>query len=209
MVFLGISKLIAYGVNGGIIMQSSLFPYLLEYASKGRNHDPDFRYEIITETLEDIRDHIEKQPFKEAARLLLSTQNYIQRSGLKIYESLDAKVGDVCYIDFGQAYLNEAGYQHFGLVLASMNGKVFVVPMTSNQESYRLAYDRIENPKGKTHLMRFGQDYGLNRPTALFLNDCKFISPSRIIEIKGNLDPESLLFKRIQRRVALCLFKVR
>lgn len=188
-------------------MQDHLLPYLLEVANKGSALESEFYKELLEETLEDMRSHLTRIPVKDAARSLISTQNYMRRSSLKNHECVMAGIGDVCFIDFGQAYLNEAGFQHFGLILSVMNGKVFVVPMTSNPETYRNAYDPSENPKGKTHLMRFGQICGLNRPSVLFLNDCKFISPSRIIEVKGRLDPHSELFRRIQARVARCLFK--
>ena len=188
-------------------MQDHLMPYLLDVANKGSAPEPELYKVLLEETLEDMRSHLTHQPVKDAARLLISTQNYMRRYGLKGHECVKVNIGDVCFIDYGQAYLNEAGYQHFGLILSIMNGKVFVVPMTSNPETYRNAYDFRENPKGKSHLMRFGQICGLNRPSVLFLNDCKFLSPSRIIEIKGHLDPRSELFRRIQVKVARCLFK--
>lgn len=59
---------------------------------------------------------------------MLSKLNFCQRK--QMYSSLEAKVyvkvGDICFTDFGLAYLSEVGYQHFGLVLAMKNGKIFV-----------------------------------------------------------------------------------
>ena len=162
---------------------------------------------IIEETMNEFQNHISKLNKKEAAKILLSTQNYMQRSQLKIHETFEVHVGDVCYIDFGQAYLNESGFQHFGLVISKLNGKVFVVPMTSNPYTYAQAYDRIDNPNGRKHLMRFGQRNGLNRESVLFINDCKFINPTRIIEIVGHLDVNEPFFLKIQKRVGFCLFK--
>lgn len=103
--------------------------------------------------------------------------------------------------------MNESGFQHFGLVLSKLNGKVFVVPMTSNAYTFAQAYDRYDNPNGRKHLMRFGQRNGLNRESVLFINDCKFINPTRIIEIVGHLDVNDSLFLKIQKRVGFCLFK--
>ena len=79
--------------------------------------------------------------------------------------------------------------------------------MTSNPYTYAQAYDRIENPTGRKHLMRFGQRNGLNRESVLFINDCKFINPTRIIEIVGHLDINEPFFIKIQKRVGFCLFK--
>lgn len=188
-------------------MESNLFPVLLNYASRKETDTHDYRSVLIESNLDDLRNLLNQQSSQEVARHILSTQNYIQRSQWMVSETVEVKVGDVCFIDFGQAYRHEAGYQHFGFVLSKLNGKVFVIPMTSNSEAYRQAYDENLNPKGKPHLMRFGQICGLNRPSVLFLNDCKFISPSRIIEIKGHLDESDQHFIQIQQRVARCLFE--
>lgn len=65
---------------------------------------------------------------------MLSKLNFCQRK--QMYSSLEAKVyvkvGDICFTDFGLAYLSEVGYQHFGLVLAMKHGKIFVVPMSGS-----------------------------------------------------------------------------
>ena len=46
---------------------------------------------------------------------MLSKLNFCQRK--QMYSSLEAKVyvkvGDICFTDFGLAYLSEVGYQHF------------------------------------------------------------------------------------------------
>jgi hypothetical protein len=186
-------------------MRSYLISNLIDASQENSNQY--FDETIIEETLLEFQNHISKLSIKDAAKILLSTQNYIQRASLKIHETFEVNCGDVCYIDFGQAYLNESGFQHFGLVISKLNGKVFVIPMTSNPYTYAQAYDRIENPNGRKHLMRFGQRNGLNRESVLFINDCKFINPTRIIEIVGHLDLSDELFYRIQKRVGYCLFK--
>ena len=42
--------------------------------------------------------------------------NRLERKRMISHHELNIEVGDICYIDFGQAYINEAGFQHFGLV---------------------------------------------------------------------------------------------
>lgn len=162
---------------------------------------------LIQSTLEAMKHYIERQTTKDAVKIMLSTQNYLKRCSIKYNETLPLSVGDMCYIDFGQAYLNEAGYQHFGLILSMMNGKAFVVPMTSNPITYDQAYDKQTNPYGKVHLMRVGQPKGLNKPSVLFINDAKFINTTRIIEVKGHLDINDVLFERIRRRLFHCIFE--
>ena len=106
---------------------------------------------------------------------MLSKLNFCQRK--QMYSSLEAKVyvrvGDICFTDFGLAYLSEVGYQHFGLVLAMKHGKIFVVPMSGNKNAYNKAYDPVSHI-GKRHLMRLPEIEGLNKSSVLFLNDAKF-----------------------------------
>ena len=149
----------------------------------------------------------EQLPDRVLQSHLISEANWMMR---KQYRSCDQfgiriQVGDICYIDFGQAYLNEAGFQHFGLVLNIFNGKAFVVPMTSNRATYSQAYDERMNPLGKKHLMRIGLIPGLNKESVLFLNDCKYINTARIIDVKAKIPQTSGLFHKIQERVMECL----
>lgn len=144
---------------------------------------------------------------KEVQAHLISEANWVLRNKAKSCEQFRVKirVGDICYIDFGPAYLNEAGFQHFGLILSIMNSKAFVVPMTSNNATYRQAYDPILFPCGKKHLMRLGLIEGLKKESVLFLNDCKYINTARIIDVKAHLDVEGSLFHSIKKRVLECL----
>lgn len=140
---------------------------------------------------------------------LLSESNWIARGGYRSGEELgiQVKVGDIAYLDYGQAYLNEMGYQHFGLVLSINERKALVIPMTSNAKTYANAYDEIDNPNGKKNLFGLPDIVdGMFKKSVLFLNDLKFINTARIIEIKAHLDPESALFHKIQLRVMRMLF---
>ena len=126
---------------------------------------------------------------------LVSEANWLNRKDARscVQLGVKAKIGDICYIDFGQAYLNEAGFQHFGVILSFCNGKAFVVPMTSNPATYKMAYDPVECPNGRRHLMRIG------------LNDCKYINTARIIDVQATIPENSALFRHIVNRVKECL----
>ncbi|MEG0076609.1 hypothetical protein [Anaerorhabdus sp.] len=89
---------------------------------------------------------------------LISDANWAIRGKTLSCQEMGIRIrpGDICYIDYGQAYLNEIGFQHFGLVIRIYQQKAFVVPMTSNEVQYNSAYDPINNPSGKRHLMRLG-----------------------------------------------------
>ena len=153
---------------------------------------------------EAVRDYVAGLPYefsrmsdKEARDSLLSEYNYKVRSKLKSCRSfgLNIEPGDVCYIDFGRAYVTEAGYQHFGL-----NGKAFVLPMTSNKAALASAYQPDDNPEGMNHLYRIGAIEGLTKESVLFLNDGKFINTARIIDVKGHIEPSSKEFRQVYAR---------
>ena len=136
---------------------------------------------------------------------LISERNWVKRCMYNDGEELGiiVKEGDICYIDYGQVYRNETGYQHFGLVLNVFARKALMIPMTSNEQTYKNAYDPVENPNGKRHLMRLGMIQGMAKPSVMFLNDIKYVNTARIIDIKASLPPDSQLYWEIKRRV-LC-----
>lgn len=138
---------------------------------------------------------------------IVSEVNWILRSKALSCEELGVKIntGDICYIDYGQAYINEIGYQHFGLVMAKCKNKVLIIPMTSNNVQYSSALDD-DNPYGKENLMRIGLISGLNKPSVLFINDLKFINSSRIIDVKAHINVKSPLFRLIQQRMLKIMF---
>ena len=138
---------------------------------------------------------------------LVSEANWLNRKDARscVQLGVKAKIGAICYIDFGQAYLNEAGFQHFGVILSFCNGKAFVVPMTSNPATYKMAYDPVECPNGRRHLMRIGLIEGMKKESVLFLNDCKYINTARIIDVKATIPENSALFRHIVNRVKECL----
>ena len=139
---------------------------------------------------------------------MVSEANWMLRNKYGSSEEMGLKIkpGDVVYLDYGQVYLNETGYQHFGLVMAICRKKALVIPMTSNPLQYERAYDAKDNPRGKKHLMRIGMIGTMNRPSVLFLNDMKFLNTARIIEVKGELSPQSQLFHEIQLRMVDIIF---
>ncbi|MBR3693489.1 MAG: hypothetical protein IKL88_03085 [Erysipelotrichales bacterium] len=155
-----------------------------------------------------IASQIQHLSVKEAAVQMISEQNWLDRSQLKSCDQMGilVEIGDICFIEFGRAFVYEVGYQHFGLVVSKCNGKALVIPMTSNTNTYEQAYDEVDNPHGKKHLIRIGQIPGLHRPSVLFLNDAKYINTARIISVKAHIASDSELFKNIMRRMLECIF---
>lgn len=145
---------------------------------------------------------------QNAGNSMISEANWMERSGYFSGEDMGIFVrpGDICYMDFGQQYLNEAGYQHFGLVMSICSKKALVIPMTSNPATYAKAYDPIDNPEGKRNLMRIGKVEGLYKMSVLFLNDIRYVNTARVIDIKAHVTPESPLFKTAQKRMLEIMF---
>lgn len=144
---------------------------------------------------------------EEDARVrIISEKNFRERSNkLNCNEmGIHVKIGDICFIDFGMSYLNETGFQHFGVVMKFCNNKAFVVPMSSNANSYQQAYGK-ESGKGKKHLMRLGKIEGMNKESVLFLNDSRWINTARIIEVMAHIDPKGEMYNEIMERLLLCL----
>jgi hypothetical protein len=190
-------------------MKCSRLPMLLPFlcdASPLSTH-PEASQTIFS-LFDDLKTYLSDQSVATAAKYMLSHSNFLDRSNLLSCEQLFVKIspGDICFIDFGCAYRNEAGYQHFGIILSIVHSKAFVVPMTSNPSTFAQAFDEILLPSGKRHLMRIGKQKGMHKESVLFLNDCKFINTSRIIEVKGHIETDSELFYRIVEKVKECLF---
>lgn len=148
-----------------------------------------------SELLEQLND-------QEVYDYMLSKLNFCQRK--QMYSCLESnvfiRVGDICFFDYGQAYLSEIGYQHFGLILSMRHGKIFVVPMSGSYEAYKKAYDPKLH-KGKRHLMRLPNIEGLNKSSVLFLNDAKWVNSARVIDVKAHIDVDSQLFEKIKTLV--------
>jgi hypothetical protein len=164
--------------------------------------------EIFQQYTYQYQQYLRSLSTKQMSRECISGINRLQRQSLRSSSQLNihVKVGDVCYIDFGQVYINEAGYQHFGLILSIVNHKAFVLPMTSNSTTYQYANDPSRIEHGKNHLYQLGWIEGLNKQSVAFLNDCKFINTARIIAIKGHLDVEGENFREIVERVKDAIF---
>ncbi len=134
---------------------------------------------------------------------LISEANWTQRHMYTSGENLGMHplIGDICYMDFGQAYLHEIGYQHFAMIMNMYGKKALVIPMTSNAVQYDTAYDPYDNPNGKKHLMRLGRIGNMTKPSVMFLNDIRFVNTARIIKIIAHLDTDSELFWKVQHRM--------
>lgn len=142
-------------------------------------------------------------------RALVSEANWIVRGHCSCGDEIGIQVspGDICYMDFGQAYLHEMGFQHFGLIINIWLGKALVIPMTSNERTYANAWDRDDNPYGRKNLMRIDHVAGLQKPSVLFLNDMRFVNTARVIDVTGHMDVRSDQFRSVEERIYAHVFQ--
>ncbi|MBO7703708.1 MAG: type II toxin-antitoxin system PemK/MazF family toxin [Solobacterium sp.] len=142
-------------------------------------------------------DYVEQNMRSEATWIMRWKCTSGEQVGVDVHE------GDICWLDYGQTFSNEMGYQHFGLVLSIWERKALIVPITSNPRAWEKA--GRENYRG--HLMRIGQPEGLKKPSTLFLNDIRFINTARILYKRAYISPSSDLFLRIKSRLIEVLMR--
>lgn len=160
----------------------------LAYQCKTKEECVEYYKHIITKQLHSLT-------LQQIKMECVSLINRKQRESRQ--HSLEVRVGDVCYIDYGPMYRYEAGYQHFGLVIQLSHYKVFVIPLTSNTNALY---------EGKNHIFHLGMIEGLTKNSMCFLNDAKFISISRIIDIYGHLATNDPRFLTIRRKLFETIF---
>ncbi|MCF0105171.1 MAG: hypothetical protein HUJ53_00250 [Holdemanella sp.] len=139
----------------------------------------------------------------EAYDYMVSKLNYLRRKNAGNCKEFNVMIrpGDICYIDFGQAYRCEIGYLHFGLILSIYNSKVFVVPLSGDMRKSSQYFGQAQ----KEHIFRIGRIPGLSKISSVYLNDAKWLNSARIIDVKAYISPDSDLFKEIKRRIMECI----
>lgn len=165
---------------------------------------------LIQQYLKSMKEAYQHLMPGKVGRCMISQENWLDRGLCTCGEEagVQVKPGDICWMEYGQAYLNEMGYQHFGLIIAIIMHKALVIPLTSNEKAYEKAYDEITNPSGNRCLMRIGLVEGLRKNSTLYLNDMKFVNTARMFEVRAHLDEDDILFMRIKDRVRDMLMMV-
>lgn len=196
----------AYSSYGRMFfMNETYISQLVNYLSK-KDQEVDFN-EIIEYYLKNKTKHLLEMNKRQLSRFLISEFNYTVRKDYKSSELVKIRIyaGDICYIDYGKAYINEAGFQHFGLVIGTCNSKALVIPMSSNYNMYSQSYCPDTYLNGKPHLFRLPEIKGLHKKSVLFLNDTKFINTARVIEVKGCISVNSKLYRDIIERLKMII----
>lgn len=159
------------------------------------------KQELIHEYIERYDDYLKQLPIKKVQMETISGMNRLNRSDARFLSQFnhELSIGDVCYIDFGHAYTYEAGFQHFGVIMNIIGNKVFVIPMTSNENTFKKADPNNDYPIPQ--LFQLKNVEGLYKASVCFLHDAKFINKARVISIKAHIDPQSVLFKQLKERM--------
>lgn len=129
---------------------------------------------------------------------LVSKLNYFRRkNALNCLEfNVIVRCGDICFIDYGQSYVQEIGYLHFGLIVSMNRGKALVVPITgANTKTIHKDNDEMD------HIFQLGRIKGMRKLCACYLNDAKWINTARIIDVKSHIPVYGELFQEIKKRI--------
>lgn len=178
--------------------KDKLLEWLKDSSQKDQVKDKEYWEELWNQYVEESSAYYDHMSSKDALVRMISEKNYLDRCHASSCEEMGVRirVGDICYIDYGMSYLNEAGFQHFGIIMKLVNGKAIVIPMTSNTKTYKEAL----RANGRNHLMPIGKVNGMNRDSVLFLNDVRSINTARIIDVKAHIPLGSELFQNIYKR---------
>ena len=161
--------------------------------------------QTITHEYKNIVDDLLKNSTKkQIVHSLISDINFYERkdSTLTSFQR-NVREGDLVIIDFGKQYRYECSYVHPALVVAKMNNKVMVVPMSSNDKMLEKAlYLKKDN---LCPLLSSGEK-NIDKHSTLILNDAKWIAPTRVLQQIGTIDTNSTEFKIIKQKLIDIIF---
>lgn len=124
----------------------------------------------------------------DSSSILIAESNWMKRNHFKKYtpnEDAPKKVlfGQVCTIDYGKTHKGEIGYIHPGLCVGKKNEKYLIIPMTTGKTWRATCYHPVHNPKMTKENRQCCIGEGFERDGVLLMNDAKFISGGRILEL--------------------------
>lgn len=147
----------------------------------------------------------------DASSILIAESNWIKRNHFSKYmPSIDAprkiEFGQVCSIDYGKAYKGEMGYIHPGLCVGIKKGKYLMVPITTGKTWRTSCYHPLKNPDMTKEYRQALHSEGFEKDEVLLVNDTKFISGGRILELHEIINFNIL--KEIQYQLLQIMFPI-
>lgn len=170
------------------------------------------RYKIIDGLIqleENIHRILRQLNAYDASSILIAESNWMKRNHFNKYmPNKDAKkkvkFGQVCTIDYGKTYKGEIGYVHPGLCIGKKDEKYLIVPMTTGKSWRDTCYHPINNPTMSKEHRQSCISEGFNRDGVLLINDSKFMSGGRILELHEIIPHETL--EEIQMQLLYIMF---
>lgn len=149
----------------------------------------------------DYLTHIQDDDLK--AKTISALNHYAIAKHKGFDYSVSYKIGDVCWIEFGDNLTPEMALNHMGIIFRKENNQTyFVLPITTPKRSNSLhknAYHPITNPFGDKRFRRL-----LQSECAFLMHDSlikcmepKLISVKRILSKVGTIQTNSELYKDI------------
>lgn len=140
----------------------------------------------------------------DASSTILCDANWIQKSKFGTFKDnkgkdITVELGKVYFIDYGKTFYGELAYFHYGLCIGKRDGKILVVPITSDKEHFPFSYHPINNPNGNKKNRQALLSEGFSKDCVLKINDTKYISAGRIE--KENIHISNNLLLEIQKQV--------
>lgn len=149
---------------------------------------------------------LKRQNAYNAASILYSDMNWIKKCHLSAAidedgNEINPKIGHLYYIDYGNTFKNEIGYQHHGVCIGKSKNKVLVVPTRSGTDVFERSYHPIDNPEGEKAFRRGLHSEGFLKDCVLLIDDVKYISSARIDKESG------IINKKVVKDIQLQVFK--
>lgn len=137
-----------------------------------------------------------------------SYEHYSKELLLNFDYSVSYKIGDVCWVEFGNNLIPEMSYSHMAVVMKRFGKLYYVLPITTFDRSKPLmadAYHPVDNPTGKKeYYFMKGIKYSfLSHDSVIKLSDLKSISVKRIKTRCGSIPSndfdvlENIIFKKL------------
>lgn len=145
----------------------------------------------------------------DASSILIAETNWMKRNHFgKYMPSKGAKkkvaFGQVCTIDYGKTYKGEIGYIHPGLCIGKKDDKYLIVPMTTGKDWRDTCYHPINNPNRTKEHRQSCVNEGFEKDGVLLINDSKFMSGGRILELHETISAKIL--EEIQMQLLYIMF---
>ncbi len=145
----------------------------------------------------------------DASSILIAETNWMKRNHFSKYmPSKDAKkkvvLGQVCTIDYGKSYKGEIGYVHPGLCIGKKDNKYLIVPMTTGKTWRHTCYHPMNNPDMTKEHRQCCVSEGFEQDGVLLINDSKFMSGGRILELHEIIPTKTL--EEIQMQLLHIMF---